>query len=104
MESVQVGAVMVQTTSHTTTTGVLAVLTDTTVTGRNVSSLLAVLGETSRLNGWGRRECVIGLVASVDDENDSNSDSNISNNINNSNIIIIINNINNIINNNNKNS
>lgn len=101
MESVQVGAVMVQTTSHTTTTGVLAVLTDTTVTGRNVSSLLAVLGETSRLNGWGRRECVIGLVASVDDDSDSNSDSN---NINNSNIIIIINNINNIINNNNKNS
>jgi hypothetical protein len=49
MVSVQIGTMMVQTTGHTTTTRMLTVLSDTTVTGRNVSSLLTILTETSRL-------------------------------------------------------
>jgi hypothetical protein len=35
---VDVGTVVVLTTSHTTTTGMLAVLADTTVTGRDVAT------------------------------------------------------------------
>jgi hypothetical protein len=35
---VKVGTVVVLTTGHTTTTGVLAVLADTTVTGRDVAT------------------------------------------------------------------
>jgi hypothetical protein len=37
--------VVVLTTSETTTTGVLAVLADTTVTGRDVAAVLASLAE-----------------------------------------------------------
>jgi len=43
METVNVGAVMMETTSETTTTGMLTVLADTTMTGGNVSSLFAIL-------------------------------------------------------------
>ena len=39
---------MVLTTSKTTTTGMLAVLSNTTVTGRYVSTVLASLREMSR--------------------------------------------------------
>ena len=39
---------VVLTTSETTTTGVLAVLTDTTVTSGDVAAVLASLGEVSR--------------------------------------------------------
>lgn len=45
---VEVGAVVVETTSKTTTTGVLAVLADTTVTSRNVATVLPGLSEVSR--------------------------------------------------------
>lgn len=40
--------VMVLTTSETTTSGMLAVLSDTTVTGRDVAAMLAGLGEVCR--------------------------------------------------------
>lgn len=50
---VDVGAVVVLTTGHTTTTGVLAVLADTTVTGRDVATVLAGLGESGRHCGGG---------------------------------------------------
>lgn len=43
METVEQGAVMVQTTSVTATTWMLAVLTDTTVTGRDVSAFFSIL-------------------------------------------------------------
>lgn len=46
--TVKVGTVVVQTTSKTTTTGMLAVLADTTVTGRNVSTKLTVLVQVGR--------------------------------------------------------
>lgn len=42
MVTVHVDAVMVHTTGKTTTSGMLAVLSNTTVTGRNVSALLAI--------------------------------------------------------------
>ena len=43
-------SVMVGTTSKTTTTGVASVLTDTTVTGRDVASLFSVGVKSGRLN------------------------------------------------------
>lgn len=46
---VHVGSVVVLTTGKTTTTGVLSVLSDTTVTGRDVAAVLAGLGEAGRL-------------------------------------------------------
>jgi hypothetical protein len=51
---VHVGTVVVLTTGKTTTTGVLAVLTDTTVTGRDVAAVLAGLRESGRHGdgGW----------------------------------------------------
>ena len=45
---VEVGTVVMETTSKTTTTRVLAVLTNTTVTGRDVSTLLPGLVKVSR--------------------------------------------------------
>lgn len=45
---VHVGSVVVLTTSHTTTTRVLSVLADSTLTGRNVATVLAGLSESSR--------------------------------------------------------
>lgn len=50
MVTVHVDAVMVHTTSQTTTSGMLTVLTDTTVTGGDVSALLAILLIDSGLN------------------------------------------------------
>jgi hypothetical protein len=54
MVLVHVGTVVVLTTGKTTTTGVLAVLTDTTVTGRDVAAVLAGLRESGRHGdgGW----------------------------------------------------
>lgn len=49
MVTVEEGAVMVHTTSVTATTWVLAVLADTTVTGRDVSALLSILLVASSL-------------------------------------------------------
>lgn len=40
---VEVGTVVVLTTGHTTTTGVLSVLADTTVTGRDVAAAVEIL-------------------------------------------------------------
>jgi hypothetical protein len=40
MVFIQVGSVVVLTTGHTTTTGMLAVLSDTTVTGRDVTTAI----------------------------------------------------------------
>ena len=48
MVLVEVGTVVMETTSKTTTTRVLAVLTNTTVTGRDVSTLLPGLVKVSR--------------------------------------------------------
>ena len=48
MVLVHVGAVVVLTTGETTTTWVLAVLADTTVTGGNVSTVLSGLGKVGR--------------------------------------------------------
>lgn len=48
MVLVHVGSVVVLTTGKTTTTGVLAVLTDTTVTGRDVTAVLAGVGKAGR--------------------------------------------------------
>lgn len=48
---VDVGAVVVLTTGHTATTGRLAVLADTTFTGRDMATVLAGLGETGRHGG-----------------------------------------------------
>lgn len=45
---VDVGTVVVLTTGHTATTGRLAVLADTTFTGRDMATVLAGLGETGR--------------------------------------------------------
>ena len=57
MVLVHVGSVVVLTTGETTTTGMLAVLTDTTVTGRDVSTVLAGVGKAGRhldlLLPWG---------------------------------------------------
>lgn len=47
MVLVHVGAMVVLTTGKTTTTGVLPVLADTTVSGRDVASQLASLGGVS---------------------------------------------------------
>jgi hypothetical protein len=54
MVLVHVGTVVVLTTGQTTTTGVLAVLADTTVTGRDVAAVLAGLRESGRHGdcGW----------------------------------------------------
>lgn len=46
---IHVDTVVMLTTSKTTTTGMLAVLTDTSVTGGYVTALLSVLGEVARL-------------------------------------------------------
>jgi hypothetical protein len=48
MVLVQVGTVVVLTTGQTTTTGVLAVLADTTLTGRDVTAVLAGFGGSGR--------------------------------------------------------
>lgn len=48
MVLVHVGTVVVLTTGETTTTWMLAVLADTTVTGGNVSTVLSGLGEVGR--------------------------------------------------------
>ena len=48
MVLVHVGTVVVLTTGETATTWVLAVLADTTVTGRDVAAVLAGLGKVSR--------------------------------------------------------
>lgn len=45
---VEVSPVVVLTTGETTTTGMLPVFTDTTVTGGNVTSVLAGVGESGR--------------------------------------------------------
>jgi len=42
MVAIQVSAMVMHTTSHTTTTWMLTMLADTTVTGRDVSALLAI--------------------------------------------------------------
>jgi hypothetical protein len=48
MVLVHVGSVVVLTTGETTTTRMLAVLTDTTVTGRDVTAVLAGVGKAGR--------------------------------------------------------
>lgn len=48
MVLVEVSTVVVLATSHTTTTGILSVLANTTVSGRDVTARLPCLGETSR--------------------------------------------------------
>lgn len=48
---VDVGTVVVLTTGHTATTGRLAVLADTTFTGRDMATVLAGLRETGRHGG-----------------------------------------------------
>ena len=45
---IEVGAVVVLTTGHTTTTGVLSMLSDTALTGGNMSAVLSCLGKASR--------------------------------------------------------
>ena len=56
---VDVGTVVVLTTGHTATTGRLAVLADTTFTGRDMATVLAGLGETGRhCGGFGVVEVV----------------------------------------------
>jgi hypothetical protein len=55
---VDVGTVVVLTTGHTATTGRLAVLANTTFTGRDVAAVLAGLGETGRHCG----ECLAIVV------------------------------------------
>jgi hypothetical protein len=59
---VDVGTVVVLTTGHTATTGRLAVLADTTFTGRDMATVLAGLGETGRHCG-GFGVVVIEVVA-----------------------------------------
>lgn len=54
MVTIHVDAMMVHTTGKTTTSGMLTVLSNTTVTGRNVSALLAIfliVGGLYRLDG-----------------------------------------------------
>jgi hypothetical protein len=54
MVLVDVGPVVVLTTGHTTTTGMLPVLADTTVTGGNVAAMLAGLRQSGRhIDGCG---------------------------------------------------
>lgn len=55
MEDKECAPVMVLTTGETTTSGMLAVLADTTVTGRDVSAVLAGVGETGRHGCLGAR-------------------------------------------------
>jgi len=45
---IQVGSVVVLTTSHTTTPGMFSVLSYTTVTGTDVSTVLSRLGQSGR--------------------------------------------------------
>ena len=60
---VNVGTVVVLTTGHTATTGRLAVLADTTFTGRDMATVLAGLGETGRhCGGFG---VVVGSKSSL---------------------------------------
>ena len=49
MEAIQVGAMMVLPTGHTTTTGMLAMLAHTTMTGGDMTALLTILLVTSSL-------------------------------------------------------
>ena len=51
MVLVKVDSMMVLTTGQTVTTGMLAMLSDATATGTNVTALLAILVETSRHGG-----------------------------------------------------
>lgn len=48
MVPVEIGPVVVLTTSHTTTTGMLPVLAHTSVTGRDVTTVLSCFGESGR--------------------------------------------------------
>lgn len=63
MELIHVGSVVVLTTGETSTTGMLPVLTDTTVTGRNVTSVLSSVGESGRHSEEDKRG---GMVSHVD--------------------------------------
>ena len=64
MVLVDVGAVVVLATGHTTTTGMLPVLADTTVTGRDVTAAgRAYVSSCS--NGWFRGH-VVGCAGPVD--------------------------------------
>ena len=49
MVLVDVGPVVVLTTSHTTTTGMLPVLSDTSVTGGNVTAVLAGVAQSNNM-------------------------------------------------------
>lgn len=49
---VKVGSVVVLATGHTTTTGVLSVLANATVTGTDMAAVLARLGESGRHLDW----------------------------------------------------
>ena len=60
---VEVGTVVVETTGKTTTTWVLAVLANTTVTGRNVSTVLPGLVKTSR-----HLQCMLAIFTSLGDK------------------------------------
>lgn len=51
MVLVDVGPVVVLTTSHTTTTGMLPVLSDTSVTGGNVTAVLAGVAQSRGMLG-----------------------------------------------------
>lgn len=53
MEAIDVCAMVMQTTGHAAAAGMLAVLADTAVTGRDVAALLAILPETSSLDNDG---------------------------------------------------
>lgn len=62
---VDVGTVVVLTTGHTATTGRLAVLANTTFTGRDVAAVLAGLGETGRHCGECLAIVVVGSKSSL---------------------------------------
>lgn len=71
MVLVDVGPVVVLTTGHTTTSGMLPVLSDTTVTGGNVSAVLAGVAQSGRmLDGLVvcARECadLVGMLTAVE--------------------------------------
>jgi len=71
MVLVDVGPVVVLTTGHTTTSGMLPVLSDTTVTGGNVSAVLAGVAQSGlMLGGFAvrARECadLVGMLTAVE--------------------------------------
>ena len=66
MVLVHVGSVVVLTTGETTTTWVLAVLADTTVTGGNVSTVLSGLGKVGRHLLCQMIKCVGVIVVTVE--------------------------------------